>query len=67
MSRITAPVGEVTTPITRGRKGSARLRAASNSPSAARRRRRSSSILRMAPSPASSICSITIWYCEREP
>ena len=35
MSRITAPVGEVTTPITRGRNGSLRLRSGSNSPSAA--------------------------------
>jgi hypothetical protein len=35
MSRITAPVGEVTTPITCGKKGSLRLRSESNSPSAA--------------------------------
>jgi len=35
MSRITAPVGEVTTPMVRGRNGSGRLLAASNSPSAA--------------------------------
>ena len=34
MSRITAPVGEVITPITRGRKGRGRLRSASNRPSA---------------------------------
>lgn len=34
MSRSTAPVGEVTTPIRRGRNGSARFRASSKSPSA---------------------------------
>ena len=32
MSRITAPVGEVTTPITRGRNGSLRLRAGVEQP-----------------------------------
>ena len=32
MSRITAPVGEVTTPITRGRNGSVRLRAGVEQP-----------------------------------
>ena len=32
MSRITAPVGEVTTPITRGRNGSLRLRAGIEQP-----------------------------------
>ena len=36
-SRQTAPVGEVTTAITRGRSGSGRLRAASNRPSSDRR------------------------------
>ena len=35
MSRITAPVGEVTMPIRCGSAGSGRFRAASNSPSAA--------------------------------
>ena len=35
MSRITAPVGEVTTPITSGSQGSSCLRASSNRPSAA--------------------------------
>ena len=35
MSRITAPVGEVTTPTMRGRYGSGSLRVASNRPSAA--------------------------------
>ena len=65
MSRITAPVGEVITPITRGRKGSFFLRSGANSPSAARRRLRSSSILSSAPSPASSIDSMISWYWER--
>jgi hypothetical protein len=37
MSRITAPVGEVITPITRGRNGRRRLRAEANSPSASSR------------------------------
>ena len=35
MSRITAPEGEVTTPITSGRKGRGRLRSSANRPSAA--------------------------------
>ena len=38
MSRITAPVGEVMTPITAGRYGNSCLRASSNSPSAVKRR-----------------------------
>ena len=65
MSRITAPVGDVTTPITSGRKGSGRLRSSANRPSAASRRRRSSRSFSNAPSPASSSASITIWYFER--
>ena len=39
---MTAPVGEVTTPMTRGRKGSRRLRCGSNRPSAASALRRRS-------------------------
>ena len=65
MSRITAPVGEVTMPITSGKNGSCFLRSAANSPSAARRLRRSSSNLSKAPTPASSIESMTSWYFER--
>ncbi len=65
MSRMTAPVGEVTTPITPGSSGSGRLRAASNRPSAASFFLRSSSIFRSAPRPASSMRSITSWYSER--
>jgi hypothetical protein len=61
MSRITAPVGEVTTPLTPGRKGSRRLRALSNSPSAVSLRRRSSRRAFRAPMPAGSSESTTIW------
>ncbi|MCP2081383.1 UNVERIFIED_ORG: hypothetical protein J2W74_002569 [Methylorubrum zatmanii] len=61
MSRITAPVGEVTTPITRGRNGIGRFRSVSNSPSAASWRLRSSSSAIQAPMPAGSIESMTIW------
>ena len=57
---MTAPVGEVTTPITRGRNGSRRFFASSNSPSAASARRRLSSSAISAPSPASSIRLTTI-------
>ena len=65
MSRITAPVGEVTTPITPGRNGSGRLRSAENRPSASSRLRVFSSSASNAPSPAISIRSMTIWYFER--
>ena len=65
MSRITAPVGEVTTPMVFGRKGSGFLRVGSNSPSASSRALVFSSSASSAPSPASSIRSITIWYLER--
>jgi hypothetical protein len=64
MSRITAPVGEVTTPITSGRNGSGRLPPASNSPSAASAARRFSSIAISAPTPAGASSSITIWYFD---
>ena len=65
MSRITAPVGEVTTPMTRGSIGSGRLRAASNRPSAASFCLRSSSSLSSAPTPATSSASMISWYRER--
>ena len=65
MSRMTAPVGEVTTPTTSGRTGRGRLRAASNSPSAASALRRSSSSAMSAPMPAGSMRSTTIWYFDR--
>ena len=64
MSRITAPVGEVTTPMTRGMKGRSCLREASNRPSAASRRRRSSKSAISAPAPAGSRLSMTIWYFD---
>ena len=62
---MTAPLGEVTMPITSGRNGGFFLRSAANSPSAASRVRRSSSSLSRAPTPASSIVSMTSWYFER--
>ena len=61
---MTAPVGEVTTPITFGMCGSSCLRASSNRPSAASFLRRSSSSAISAPAPAGSSDSITIWYLE---
>ena len=65
ISRITAPVGEVTTPITRGMNGSVTLRPASNSPSAASWPFSFSNSAISAPAPASSIRSMTIWYLDR--
>ena len=61
MSRITEPVGEVTTPIVHGNSGRRRLRSASNSPSAPSLCLVFSSSASSAPSPATSIRSITIW------
>ena len=61
MSRITAPVGEVMTPMTRGRYGSGFLRSSSNRPSAASFFFRSSKSAINAPTPAGSMLSITIW------
>ncbi len=65
MSRMTAPVGDVTTPITSGRNGRSCLRASSNRPSAASFFLRSSSSAISAPTPAGSSVSTTIWYFER--
>jgi hypothetical protein len=64
MSRMTAPVGEVTTPITSGSHGNSCLRASSNRPSAASFFLRSSISAISAPMPAGSSASITIWYFE---
>ncbi len=64
MSRITAPVGEVTTPITSGSQGRGFLRSVSNSPSAVSLRLRSSISAIRAPMPAGSRASITIWYLD---
>ena len=61
---MTAPVGEVTTPITSGRNGRSCLRAASNSPSAASFFLRSSTSAMSAPMPAGSSVSTTIWYFD---
>ena len=61
MSRITAPVGDVTIPMLRGRNGMRFLRAASNRPSAASFFLRASSIAIKAPRPASSIRSTMSW------
>ena len=61
MSRITAPVGLVTTPITAGWDGRARFRPASNSPSALSLAFSRSSWASSAPTPAGSSDSITIW------
>ena len=55
MSRITAPLGEVSTASLRTCAGRGRLRAASNTPSACSRALSSSKARRSAPSPASSI------------
>ncbi len=65
MSRITAPVGLVITPITRGMVGRGRLRPASNSPSAASFAFSRSSWASRAPMPAGSMVSMMIWYWER--
>jgi hypothetical protein len=64
MSRITAPVGEVTTPTTSGSHGSNCLRASSNRPSAASFFLRSSISAISAPTPAGSSVSMTIWYFD---
>jgi hypothetical protein len=64
MSRITAPVGLVITPITAGLDGSGRLRAGSNSPSAASRAFSRSNWASRAPMPAGSMVSMTIWYLD---
>ena len=64
MSRITAPVGEVTTPITSGSQGNSCLRPSANRPSAASFFLRSSISAISAPMPAGSSASITIWYFD---
>ena len=57
---MTAPVGEVMTPMTAGRNGMSCLRASSNKPSAASFFLRSSSSAISAPTPAGSRFSMTI-------
>ena len=61
---MTAPVGDVMTPITTGRNGKRFLREASNRPSAASFFFRSSTSAISAPSPAGSSISTTIWYFD---
>ena len=65
MSRITAPVGLVITPTTSGILGIGRLRPASNKPSAASLAFSRSNWASRAPTPAGSMVSMMIWYCER--
>ncbi len=62
---MAAPVGEVTTPMCRGRVGTGFFRAVSNSPSACSFRFNSSKACCRAPSPAGSRCSTTIWKSPR--
>ena len=61
---MTAPLGDVTTPITSGRNGKSCLRASSNRPSAASFFLRSSRSAISAPTPAGSSVSTTIWYFD---
>jgi len=58
MSRITAPEGEVTTPITSGRKGGAFFRSGANRPSAASFAFSFSSCAISAPTPAGAMRSM---------
>ena len=60
ISRMTAPVGDVTTPMVRGMRGMARFADVSNNPSAVSRAFSFSNNSISAPSPASSIVSATI-------
>ena len=61
MSRITAPVGLVITPITAGIEGRGCFRSASKRPSPESLAFRRSSWARRAPTPAASMVSMTIW------
>ena len=65
MSRITAPVGLVTTPTARGSAGSGRLRAASKSPSRWSFSRSCSKASWSAPLPLGSSSSTISWNCPR--
>ena len=64
MSRITAPVGLVITPMVAGIDGRRRLREGSNSPSACSLAFSRSSCASKAPTPAGSMVSMTIWYLD---
>ena len=65
MSRMTAPDADVTTPIRRGRNGSGRLRASSNSPSAPSRCLSCSNASASAPAPVGSTAATDIWNLPR--
>ena len=67
ISRITAPVGDVTTPITSGKKGKACRRSGSNSPSAAKANLRFSSMAIKAPMPATATSSTLRLYFDCPP
>ena len=62
---MTAPVGEVTTPIVLGKKGSLCLLAEANRPSFSSFRRVFSKRARSSPSPAITKLSMIIWYFDR--
>ena len=65
MSRIAAPVGDVTMPMRRGSAGSGRLRACAKRPSASSLRLSASNCAIRSPSPACSRACTTIWYVPR--
>ena len=67
ISRITAPVGDVTTPITSGKNGRACFRAGSNKPSAAKAALRFSSMAIKAPTPATATSSTLRLYFDCPP
>ena len=62
---MAAPVGLVTTPIRRTKRGSGRFRAGSNSPSLASFSRSCRRANSRAPIPLGSICSMINWYLPR--
>ena len=65
MSRMTAPVGELTTPIRRGSMGRGRLRAGSKSPSFSSFAFRSSNACCSEPLPIGSSTCTESWYWPR--
>jgi len=65
MSRMAAPVGEVTMPIRRGSIGSGRLRSCAKRPSASSRLFSASNWAIRSPRPARSIARTTTWYVPR--
>jgi hypothetical protein len=65
MSRMAAPVGEVTTPTRRGKSGSGRFNSSANKPSAASLSRICSNATRNAPAPTGSSPSTSNSYSPR--